>query len=85
MKNLIKISNSKLIKLLIVIILLHLFLYTNPKGQYLEIKDKNGATYEMMFHKGILNYTVFKDEKKPSKGILLIIWKWEIESIKTIQ
>ena len=71
--------------LLAVVIILSIIYYINPKGQYLEIKDKNGAIYRATFHKGTLSYAVFIDEKDLTKGIAFFIWRWEIEEIKPIK
>ena len=74
-----------LIKLAIVTAILAVITYVSPKGQYLEIKDKSGITYKAMFHKGTLSYVIFKEEKNLSKGIVLFIWRWDVENIKVIE
>lgn len=74
-----------LIKLIIAITILAVITYVSPKGQYLEIKDKNGTIYKAMFHKGTLSYVIFKDEENLSKGVVDVIWRWDIESIKVIK
>lgn len=71
--------------LLSVVIILSIIHYINPKGQYLEIKDKNSAIYQAMFHKGTLSYAVFIDEKDLTKGIAFVIWRWEVEEVKPIK
>jgi hypothetical protein len=74
-----------LMKLTIVTAILAVTSYVSPKGQYLEIKDKNGAIYKAMFHKGTLSYVIFKDEENLSKGVVDFIWRWNIESAKVIE
>lgn len=76
---------KKIIKLVIVMAILGVTSYVSPEGQYLEIKDKNGTVYEAMFHKGTLSYVIFKDEENLSKGVVDLIWRWDIESIKVIK
>lgn len=74
-----------LIKLIIVTVILAVITYVSPKGQYLEIKDKSGITYQAVFHKGTLSYVIFKDEKNLSNGTIDFIWHWDIESVKVIK
>lgn len=71
-----------LIKLIIVTAILAVITYVSPKGQYLEIKDKRGITYQAVFHKGTLSYVIFKDEKNLSNGVVDFIWRWNVESVK---
>lgn len=73
-----------LIKITIILVALF-FLYISPKGQYLEIKDKSGITYKAMFHKGTLSYVIFKDEENLSKGVVDLVWRWNVESVKVIK
>ena len=74
-----------LMKLTTVTAILAVTSYVSPKGQYLEIKDKNGTIYEAMFHKGTLSYVIFKDEENLSKGVVDFIWRWNVESVKVIK
>ena len=74
-----------LMKLTIVTAKIAVTSYVSPEGQYLEIKDKNGAIYKAMFHKGTLSYVIFKDEENLSKGVVDFIWRWNIESVKVIE
>lgn len=78
-------TQKTLIKLAIVTAILAVITYVSPKGQYLEIKDKSGITYKAMFHKGTLSYVIFKDEENLSKGIVLFVWRWDVESVKVIK
>ena len=73
-----------LIKITIILVALF-FLYISPKGQNLEIKDKSGITYKAVFHKGTLVYVIFADEENLSKGIVLFVWRWDVENIKVIE
>jgi hypothetical protein len=76
---------KELIKLVIAMAILAVISYVSPKGQYLEIKDKNGTIYKAMFHKGTLSYVIFKDEENLSKGVVDFIWRWNVESVKVIK
>lgn len=73
------------IKLAIVTAILAVITYVSPKGKYLEIKDKSGITYKVMFHKGTLSYVIFKDEENLNKGVVDLVWRWNVESVKVIK